>query len=126
MSNFDVRITLRKTDLPKIDFEKIKDKILGKSYELSLLICGDKFAQKLNFKYRKKSYVPNTLSFPYGEKSGEILLNPRKAKKEAKLFGNSYKKHLIYLFIHSALHLKGFTHGEEMEKLEKKYLKIFS
>jgi len=126
MSNTEIRISLRKKDLPKINFEKIKDKVLGKSYNLSLLICSDHLAQNLNKKYRGKFYIPNTLSFPYDNKSGEIILNPRRAKKEAKLFGHSYKKHLIYLFIHSLLHLKGFKHGEKMEKAEQKYLKIFS
>ncbi len=117
--------TLRKNDLPKIDFCKIKEKILGKKYELSVLICGDKLSQKLNKSFRNKNYIPNTLSFPYDENSGEIILNPRKAKKEAGAFGHDFKTHLIFLFIHSLLHLKGMTHSYKMEKEEEKWLKYF-
>ena len=117
--------TLRKNDLPKIDFCKIKEKILGKKYELSVLICGDKLSQKLNKSFRNKNYIPNTLSFPYNKSSGEIILNPRKAKKEAGAFGHDFKTHLIFLFIHSLLHLKGMTHSYKMEKEEEKWLKYF-
>ncbi len=125
MSNFAIYISLRKQSLPKIDFEKIKDEILGKKYELSLILCSDKLAKKLNEKYRGKTYIPNTLSFSYTKNSGEIILNPNRAKKEASSFGHNFKEHLIFLFIHSLLHLKGLEHGKKMESLEKKYLLKF-
>ncbi len=120
-----IKTTLKKQSLPNINFKKIKDEILGKDYELSLLICSDKLAQNLNKKYRKKSYIPNTLSFPYGQDSGEIILNVSQAKREAKLFKHNFKQHLIFLFIHSLLHLKGMTHGYKMEKEERRYLAKF-
>ncbi len=126
MTNLQIHSTLRTQKLPKINFRKIKDEILGADYELSLLLCSDKLAKKLNKQYRRKSYVPNTLSFAYSKKSGEIILNPKRAEKEASGFGHSFKEHLIFLFIHSLLHLKGCEHGEKMESLEKKYLGKFS
>ena len=107
-----------KQKIPKIDFESIKNDILGKDYELSLLFCGDRLSQKLNKQYRNKNYVPNTLSFPYSKNEGEIIINPRKAKKEAKDFGHKADEHILFLFVHSLLHLKGMTHSEKMEELE--------
>ena len=120
-------IQIRNTTKSKvnIDFEKIKNKILGKKYDLSLLLCADKLSRKINREFRKKDYVPNTLSFRYDEESGEIILNLRKSAREAKGFNHSESEHLIFLFIHSLLHLKGYIHGHEMEKQERKYMKFF-
>ncbi len=97
--------------------------ILGKSYSLSLLICSDKLAKRINKEFRNKDYIPNTLSFRYQKNSGEIIINAKKTEQEARSFDHSYKEHFIFLFIHSLLHLKGHTHGSKMEKEEKRYLK---
>ncbi len=113
-----------KTEL-KIDWDKIKNTILGKDYELSLLLCADKLARRINKEYRRKNYVPNTLSFPYDKKSGEILININKAFKEARGFSHSNINHVIFLYIHSLLHLSGLTHGHKMEKEEKKFFEKF-
>ena len=98
---------------------------MGKKYELSLLVCADKMAKKINKKYRNKDYTPNTLSFIYSKESGEIILNARQIEKEAKSFGHSIREHFIFLFIHSLLHLKGYEHSEKMEKLEDQYFKKY-
>jgi len=64
------------------------------------------------------------LSFPLDEKAGEIFLD-LETKKESEEFEMSYKKYLTFLFIHGCLHLKGYDHGAEMEKLEDKFIKKF-
>lgn len=106
-------------------FAKIKDEILGKKYELSLVFAGDTRAKNLNMKYRGKGYVPNVLSFPLDKSNGEIVINLKKIKKESNKFNMTYTEITKYMFIHGCLHLKGYDHGEEMEKLEAKYLKKF-
>jgi probable rRNA maturation factor len=53
---------------------------------------------------------------------GEIILCPSVIKKEAKNFDRTFPQFLGFLVIHGMLHLKGYDHGKEMEKLEKKYL----
>jgi len=120
-----IHSTLKKQGFPNIDFTKIKNHILGKQYELHVLICSDKLARSINKKYRNKDYVPNTLSFPYSQNSGEIILNIHKSNKEARHFKHSKTEHFLFLYIHSLLHLKGYTHGHKMEKEEKKLLNKF-
>jgi probable rRNA maturation factor len=100
----------------------LKDRILGKKYDLSLVFVGETISKRTNKENRGKDYPTNILSFSYDEKSGEILICPKVAKKEYKKFDMSYPNFLIYLFIHGCLHLKGLDHGDEMEKLEDKYL----
>lgn len=119
-------ITKQNGTLPRVPFLALKEKVLGKSYELSIAFVDEKTAQSLNKKYRNKTYIPNTLSFSLTPKSGEIVLCIPAIKKEYKNFEMTYKKYLIFLVIHSMLHLKGFEHGSTMESMEQKYLKLFS
>ena len=107
---------------PKLEYERIKDDILGKNYELSLVFVGTRRAQTLNQKHRKKSYIPNVLSFPLSATSGEIVIAPSVAKRESKKWNMTTKGYTGYLFIHGLLHLKGHHHGATMDTAEKKYL----
>ena len=111
---------------PRLQFEEITEKIAGKRYELSVVFVGEKRAQALNIQYRNKDYIPNVLSFPLSETSGEIYICPTIAKREAKNFNLSPKGYMSFLLIHGLLHLKGHDHGDTMERLERKYMRAFS
>ena len=135
--------------LHAISFEKIGREILGARYSLSLVVCGDHLARRINHAFRapardlsarlpernrsqsgnartgKKNYSPNVLSFALGRHEGEIFLNARKAEREIIKLGIPVRKRVAYLFVHGCLHLKGYRHGQRMEKLEQKFLKKF-
>jgi len=110
---------------PRLPFDEIKDKIAGKRYQLTVVFVGEMRAQSLNKSYRNKSYIPNVLSFPLDDSTGEIYICPSVAKKEAKNFDLSIKGYMAFLLIHGLLHLKGHDHGDTMEKLERKYIRAF-
>lgn len=114
-----------KGKLPSLPFENIKESVLGKKYDLSIVFVGDKLSAKLNEKYRNKKGSTNILSFPYFENTGEIFINLKLVKKQAPDFNKNFKNFLGFLLIHGMLHLKGFDHGEEMEKQEDKFSKKF-
>jgi len=109
-----------------VPFVSIKNKILGKNYELSLSLLTSQKQKQINLKYRGKNETTNILSFPLSKTSGEITIDPIKVKKGASLFSMTYPQFFKYLFIHGCLHLKGFEHSSIMDKEEKKYLRIFS
>jgi probable rRNA maturation factor len=121
----DMTTTLR-GPLPRIPFSEMKEAILGKGYSLSLVICGDTLAQRLNAEHRKKTYAPNVLSFPLNQSEGEIFLNIRKAEREAKAAGITLQKRTALLFVHGCFHLKGREHSDAMEAAEQKVLKRFN
>jgi rRNA maturation RNase YbeY len=112
--------------LPRVPFLAIKEKVLGKSYDLSISFVDEKTAKKINKENRNKTYVPNTLSFSLTKTSGEIVMCLSAIRKEYKKFGMTEKKYLIFLIIHSMLHLKGYEHGSTMEDKEQYYLAYFS
>lgn len=106
-------------------YEEIKDKILGKRYDLSLVFIGKTRAATLNHQYRGKTYSPNVLSFPLDEQAGEIFICPQVAISEADKHHLTPEAYVAFLFIHGCLHLKGYEHSDTMDKLEQKWLKHF-
>ena len=107
--------------MPK-EFIRLKEKVLGKSYDLSLVFTTQKVSRRLNRIYRKRDYPPDVLSFPISKTSGEIFIDRVTARKEAQKFGMYEPKFIKFLFIHGLLHLKGMRHGAKMEEVEKKLL----
>lgn len=122
--NVEIRYVTRGS-LPRVPFSNIAESTLGKRYELSLIICGDTLARKMNRTYRKKTYAANVLSFPLSSTEGEIFLNVQAARREAQEYGVSLRERLTLLFVHACLHLKDMRHGEAMEKKERQLLKKF-
>lgn len=108
--------------LPKIAFAPLKDEVLGKNFEVSLVFCGPALSRSLNRQYRLKDKVGNVLSFPLSKNSGEIFICLAKARTECKKFDMSFPKFVTYLFVHGCLHLKGMEHGDKMDRLEQKFL----
>ena len=126
MSNLNFYITnTTKSKLPDFDFQSMKEAVLGKKYELSVILVGKKEIQKLNKEYREINKPTDILSFPLSDDFGEIYINPEMTKLEAKKFDRKYDNFFAFLFIHGLVHLKGFDHGSTMEGLEDKYLKIY-
>jgi len=124
-STVSMRKTVRASG-PRVPFERIARTVLGKRYELSLVVCGDSLARRMNRTYRKKGYAANVLSFPLGKNDGEIFLNVQAAAREAKKYGFSLRERLTLLFSHGCLHLKGMRHGSAMEERERTLVKKFS
>ncbi len=122
--SIDIKTTIR-GPVPRIPFVEMAEAVLGKNYELSLVICGDTLARRMNIEHRKKSYKPNVLSFPYSKHEGEIFLNVRCAAREAKRGGISLQKRLALLYVHGLFHLKGLDHSDHMEAEEQRILKKF-
>lgn len=108
-------------DYSHLSYEQMKNDILGASYSLSLVFIGPARARRLNRTNRKKTYVPNVLSFPLDNTHGEIFITPQIAQKEAAQRSMTVHGYIGYLFIHALLHLKGIRHGDTMDTLEKMY-----
>jgi len=119
-------LNMTKSTLPRVPFALIKDSILGKNYNLSLVFIGNKKSKELNNSYRQKNNSTNVLSFPLDKENGEIFITPAVAKKEAPKFGKNYTDFVGFLFIHGLLHLKGMEHGSTMETAEVKFQKRFN
>lgn len=126
MENISFHTTTRKNHpLQRGFFSDIKDTVVGKNYELSVVVVGTKLMRKLNREKRGIDKVTDILSFPLSKNSGEIFLNIPYAEKKSKIFNRTKKDYLNFLFIHGLLHLIGMDHGSKMENEEKKFCKQF-
>ena len=128
---FEITSNLRKLEYPKkIPYKKIKDYVLGNSYDLSLVFIGDQLSRKLNLEFRGKDWPTDILTFPVSDDMGEIFINLNQAYKKAKEFDREPENYIAFLFVHGLAHILGYDHendedAEEMEKFEKKIRKKF-
>jgi rRNA maturation RNase YbeY len=106
-------------------FELIKNTILGEKYELSLVFTTTKEILKLNKIYRNIKKPTDILSFPLSDTTGEIFICLSETKKKMVDFKRTYENFLTFLFIHGLVHLKGYDHGNKMEKVEIKFRQKF-
>lgn len=114
-----------KTVIPAVSWLAIKDTILGKNYQLSLVFPTRKNATELHQDWKGKPGPVNILSFPIEKNLGEIFISLDKAKTECKNFDRTYVNYVAFLFIHGCAHLKGHVHGNKMEKYEATIQKKF-
>jgi rRNA maturation RNase YbeY len=121
--SIDIR-NFTKSPAPRASYEAIAKAALP-GWEISLVFAGTTRAKSLNQKLRRKSYVPNVLSYESGKKSGEIIICLDIAKKQAKEYGLTYPDFTAYLFIHGLMHLKGHPHGPTMERHERALMSRF-
>jgi rRNA maturation RNase YbeY len=122
--NFSL-INNTKGKLPRLPFLHMKDAILGEEYDLSLVFIDDEESRRISIETKQKDYIPNILSFPLDDISGEIFINPFEAKRQAKGFGRTPENMIGFLYIHGLVHLKGMDHGVTMERTEAKFRRQF-
>lgn len=120
----DIR-NMTRQDVPRVPFSTIASAVLP-NWSISLAFVGETRARKLNERLRGKTYIPNVLSYKVGNKSGEIIICPIEAKRQAPKHGMTPPRFILYLFIHGILHLQGLSHGLEMEQREQSLLRRFA
>lgn len=104
---------------------RMKNAILGRRYELSVVFVASSQMRRLNGKYRRKDESTDILSFPISKYEGEILIAPSVARREARKFGRPFENFILFLLVHGLLHLKGHKHGKKMESVEQVWREKF-
>ncbi|WP_051789186.1 rRNA maturation RNase YbeY [Mycoplasma buteonis] len=111
---------------------KIKQNIV-----LDVSVVSPKKIRELNREYRNKDYVTDILSFDFGDIElykkmpfihlGELVICWDKMLKQADEFGHSIRREYCYLFAHGLIHLMGYDHEVEQERIQMNKLvdKIF-
>lgn len=110
--------------------------------ELNVIFTDDKGIQELNREYRDIDSPTDVLSFPLIEYTtpgdfdcieedsidcfnhdtgelmlGDIILNVNRITKQAEEYGHTRRRELAFLTAHSMLHLFGYDHIEQPERM---------
>lgn len=109
--------------------------LVGKIYgvensEVSITLTDDKNIHELNKKFRGIDRPTDVLSFALRESDepeilnaeietlGDIIISIERAKLQAEEFGHSFLREIIFLEVHGLLHLLGYDHIEESDRIE--------
>ncbi len=98
--------------------------------EISVTFTDNAQIRMLNSQYRNKDVSTDVLSFPMGENGkydlnmetgaqilGDIVISMEKAVEQADRFGHSLQREVGYLTAHSMLHLLGYDHEDNLERI---------
>ncbi|MFA5575746.1 MAG: rRNA maturation RNase YbeY [Tissierellaceae bacterium] len=94
-------------------------------YEISISFVDNEQIRELNRDYRGIDEETDVLSFPLDDSInregptllGDIIISLEKAKEQSDDYGHSLEREIAYLAVHSMLHLLGYDHMEEDERL---------
>ena len=99
---------------------------LSLDYEVSITFVSKDEIHRLNKEFRNVDRPTDVLSFPMDEDFfiegvdtmlGDIVISMDVAKDQAKDLGHSLDREIMYLTAHSMLHLLGYDHIDEDDKL---------
>lgn len=125
--------------LSKAYFAVLKNLELTDWFDADISVIGRESIRSLNLEHRGVDRVTDVLSFPSVEIKwpicpcsykgevdpdtgnlflGDIMICKSKIREQAKEFGHSELRELVYLFVHGMLHLFGFDHIEKDDEEE--------
>lgn len=98
--------------------------------ELSVTLTDNQHIHIINRQYRGVDRPTDVISFALNESDepevqdaevnilGDIIISLERAAEQAKEYGHSYRREVAFLTVHGLLHLLGYDHMEEAERLE--------
>ncbi|TDV23287.1 putative rRNA maturation factor [Mycoplasmopsis mustelae] len=139
MLNYNIELNVSNRSKKVVFFEKEMNEILqnfAKYFKISpkkTIILDVSFVSKnkikqLNYLHRGKDCVTDILSFGFDQKDlyqklpmyflGELVICWDKMLQQAKDFNHSIRREFCYLFTHGLVHLQGYDHEIEAEKIQ--------
>lgn len=102
---------------------------------ISVMLTDDEGIQTVNREFRGVDRATDVLSFPLNELSpgefdedmcerdmdsgavmlGDMMISIPRCEEQGEEFGHGYKREIMYLTVHSVLHLLGYDHIDEGE-----------
>ena len=111
--------------------EKVGELYGVENGEVSVTLTNNDYIHQLNRKYRQIDRPTDVLSFALNESEepdiengpdinvlGDIILSVERAEEQAVDYGHSLRREIAFLTVHGMLHLLGYDHMEEEERLE--------
>ena len=111
--------------------EKVGELYGVENGEVSVTLTNNEYIHTLNKQYRGIDRPTDVLSFALNESEapdvedgpdvnvlGDLVISVERAKEQAADYGHSVKREIVFLTVHGMLHLLGYDHMEEQDRLE--------
>ena len=111
--------------------EKVGELYGVENGEVSVTLTNNEYIHTLNKQYRGIDRPTDVLSFPLNESEepdvedgpdvnvlGDLVISVERAKEQAADYGHSVKREIAFLTVHGMLHLLGYDHMEEEDRIE--------
>ncbi|PRX28339.1 putative rRNA maturation factor [Orenia metallireducens] len=87
--------------------------------EVSIALVDDSYIHGLNHRYRGKDQPTDVLSFPQDDNLllGDIIISLETAQRQAEEYNHSFAREVGFLTVHGMLHLLGYDHYGEEERV---------
>lgn len=96
--------------------------------EVSVVLTSNEEIQQLNARFRQQDEPTDVLSFPMdgdaaasdehtGLLLGDVVISVEKAFEQADEYGHSPQREFTFLAVHGVLHLLGYDHDTEEERV---------
>ena len=106
---------------------------------VSVMLTDENGIREMNKNFRNVDSSTDVLSFPMNELTpgefnadecerdmdtgavllGDMMISVPQCEKQGEEFGHGYKREIMYLAVHSVLHLLGYDHADEGEMKKK-------
>lgn len=98
--------------------------------EVSITLTTDEIIHNLNKNYRGIDRPTDVLSFAFRESDepeivnsesdilGDIIISVERATSQAHDYGHSLKREIVFLTVHGMLHLLGYDHIDDDDRIE--------
>lgn len=122
------KLSPQQIDLVNQSIDKIGEILeLPTDTEVSVLMVDDPTIQQFNKDYRNKDMPTDVISFAAEEADlvsfadlprnlGDIIISYDHVEKQATDLQHSFERELVFLLIHSMLHLNGYDHVDVSEE----------
>ena len=123
MNEVEIRVEQEESPSWLPDFSKFCYKVLEylkiEGWEVSVVLCSDRFIEDLNGRYRGKNEPTDVLSFPQDAggagqggnmPAGDIVISIPAVARNAAAFAVDFEEETRRVFIHGVLHLMGMDH----------------
>ena len=111
--------------------EKVGELYGVENGEVSVTLTNNEYIHTLNKQYRGIDRPTDVLSFALNESEepdvedgpdvnvlGDLVISVERAKEQAADYGHSVKREIAFLTVHGMLHLLGYDHMEEEDRIE--------